>query len=189
MRSESCPVPTCHPRVEACSRKGVTAYLALGANIGDPIARFRWTRTRLAAEHGIVVSAWSPIYRTAPSGRLCQPWFYNACLAVVTTLDPYALLGFTRALEQQAGRRPDVPPDAPRTLDIDILLYDGVQMSDTRLTLPHPRLTRRPFVLVPLADIAPRLKLPPHDLPVKLQLLQLSYDRRDVVAVVPPTHW
>jgi 2-amino-4-hydroxy-6-hydroxymethyldihydropteridine diphosphokinase len=129
-----------------------TVYLALGANVGNREANLRMAVravTRLAR-----VTAASSLYETAPAGPP-QPSFYNAAVAIETGLEPVPLLRFLKGIEEEIGRRPGGEPQGPRPIDIDILLYAGVTLDDPALTIPHPRLAERPFVLVPLAEIAP----------------------------------
>jgi 2-amino-4-hydroxy-6-hydroxymethyldihydropteridine diphosphokinase len=131
------------------------ALLALGGNVGD----VRTTLDRAEAmlcEHGDVqIRARSSDYRTPPWGITDQPPFVNRCLAVETALAPLELLDRAQAVERALGRdRSREQRWGPRTADIDILAYDDIVFSDPRLTLPHPRLFERAFVLVPLAEIA-----------------------------------
>ncbi len=135
------------------------AYIALGANLGDPAATVKAAFNALAELPKTRLFATSALYRSAPVGITGQPEFVNAVASIETTLDPEALLDALLAIEQQFGRV-RAEKNGPRTLDLDILLY-GEQIIDTaRLTLPHPRLHLRAFVLYPLADLAPMLDLP-----------------------------
>lgn len=135
------------------------AYVALGANLGDPIATIRAALGALAnlPESRVVHS--SSLYRTAPVGELEQPEFINAVAALETTLAPEALLDALLDIETRFGRIRE-QKNGPRTLDLDLLLYANQQLDLPRLTLPHPRLHLRAFVLYPLAEIAPDLHLP-----------------------------
>lgn len=136
-----------------------TAYVALGANLGDPASTVRAALGALAnlPESRIVHS--SSLYRTAPVGLVDQPEFVNAVAALHTTLAPEALLDALLDLESRFGRIRG-EKNGPRTLDLDLLLYDDQLLELPRLTLPHPRLHLRAFVLYPLAEIAPQLALP-----------------------------
>lgn len=133
----------------------VTAYVALGANLGEAQATVRQALHDLAAlPHTQLVRA-SSLYRSAPVDAT-GPDFINAVAELRTALGPYELLAALQGLEQAAGReRPW--RNAPRTLDLDILLYDELRQDDPVLTLPHPRMLERAFVLLPLAQIAPTL--------------------------------
>jgi 2-amino-4-hydroxy-6-hydroxymethyldihydropteridine diphosphokinase len=104
------------------------------------------------------VTARSSVYETEPVGDLLeQPDFLNAAVRVVTDLEPHALLEVCKRVERELGRTPGEPRHGPRPADVDLLLLDGAAVSDTRLVLPHPELTKRRFVLAPLAELAPDL--------------------------------
>lgn len=134
------------------------AALGLGGNVGDVPASMASALKALDARPDLSVAKVSRLYRTPPWGKLDQPDFVNACALIETTLSPHALLDLClqteRAHLRERGER-----WGPRTLDIDLLDYDGEAISDERLTLPHPRAGERAFVLVPLAEIAPDLRL------------------------------
>lgn len=136
-----------------------TVYVALGANLGDPVATVHAAFAALAGLPHTRVAATSALYRTAPVGITEQPEFINAAAALETALEPEALLDALLAIEQQFGRI-RAERNGPRTLDLDILLYADRIIASPRLTLPHPRLHLRAFVLYPLADLAPDLVLP-----------------------------
>ena len=148
----------------------VTACIALGANLGDAQ---RTVETAINAIGGLPATqlvARSSLYRTAPVDS-SGPDYVNAVIAVQTQLRPQALLAALQALEAAAGReRPW--RNAPRTLDLDILLYGDERMATESLTVPHPRMLERAFVLVPLAEIAPRLVTPAQLRAVAGQALQ-----------------
>lgn len=131
------------------------AALGLGGNLGDPRTAIAEALSRLATR-GVRLLARSSDYRTPPWGKTDQPAFVNACALVETQLSPHALLDACLAVEAEFGRV-RLERWGPRTLDIDILTYDGLVLDDARLALPHPRLTERGFVLIPLAEIAPDL--------------------------------
>ena len=130
------------------------AFLALGGNLGDVRATFARAIAMLCSDTNVMLRARSSDYRTPPWGVIDQPAFLNAVIAITTTLSPHALL--TRALdcERTLGRdRAGERRWGPRPIDIDILAYDAVNMRDPDLTLPHPHLLERAFVLVPLASL------------------------------------
>lgn len=133
------------------------AYVALGSNLGDRLSFLREAVTRLG-ETG-TVKAVSRVYETNPVGVTDQPAFLNAVLCLRTALPPHDLLTAMLGIEAARGR---VRPyrHAPRTLDLDLLFYDDLVLKTPTLTLPHPRLHERAFVLVPLAEIAPELLHP-----------------------------
>jgi len=136
-----------------------TAYIALGANLEDPAAQVRAGFAALAALPQTRLIARSSLYRSAPVGYADQPDFVNAVAAVETALAPRALLDALLAIERAQGRVRSFA-NAPRKLDLDVLLYDDVQLHEPGLTVPHPRMHERAFVLVPLAEIAPRCVVP-----------------------------
>ena len=136
-----------------------TAYVALGANIGEPTATVLAAITALAGLPESRVLRSSSLYRTTPVGLRNQPDFINAAAALETALSAEALLDALLDLEVRFGRhRRD--RNGPRTLDLDLLLYNDSEIDPPRLTVPHPRLHLRAFVLCPLAEIAPDLTIP-----------------------------
>jgi 2-amino-4-hydroxy-6-hydroxymethyldihydropteridine diphosphokinase len=134
----------------------VTAYLALGSNLGDRAAHIRSGTAALAAHPAVELLAVSRLYETPPWGPVPQGPYLNACAAVATTLAPRALLDLCLAIERRAGRERTLRW-GPRTLDLDILLYGDAAVDEPDLRIPHPRMMERAFVLVPLADLAPDL--------------------------------
>jgi 2-amino-4-hydroxy-6-hydroxymethyldihydropteridine diphosphokinase len=136
-----------------------TAYIALGANLGDPVATVLAAFGALANLNESRVVHTSSLYRTAPVGNTEQPEFINAVAALETTLAPEALLDALLDVEQRFGRI-RAEKNGPRTLDLDLLLYNDLELELPRLTLPHPRLHLRAFVLLPLAEISPKMQLP-----------------------------
>ena len=136
-----------------------TAYIALGSNLGDKIAYLRSAIAGLG--HLGNVPAVSSIYETAPVGLVSQPDFLNAVVELQSRLEPAALLAALLRIEQQHGRdRSASPPKGPRTLDLDLLAYDNLVLETPALTLPHPSLAERRFVLAPLVEIAPGWRHP-----------------------------
>ena len=135
-------------------REPVTAYIGLGANLGDPGAALALAVQQLGSHPGISVTARSSYYRTAPIDST-GPDYTNAVVAVRTTLTAPALLACLQHIEAAAGRQRPYR-NAPRTLDLDILLYGDAQISSAALNIPHPRMWARAFVLLPLAEIAPQ---------------------------------
>lgn len=136
------------------SRAEVTAFVALGANLGDAEGALRTALTALNAATGVRVVRASSLYRTAPIDS-SGPDYLNAVAEVSTSLSAPALLDALQAIENEAGRERPYR-NAPRTLDLDLLLYGDARIDSARLTVPHPRMSERAFVLVPLAEIAPR---------------------------------
>ena len=131
------------------------AWLALGGNIGDSRAILDRAIKMLCDGTEVRLIARSSDYRTPPWGFKYQPPFVNLCIAVETTLPPRDLLGRAQDVERQLGRdRAHEKKNGPRTADIDIIAYNDLLLDEPNLTLPHPRLFERAFVLVPLAEIA-----------------------------------
>ena len=138
-----------------------TGYLGLGSNEGDRLANLRAARAALDAHERIAVVASSSAYETAPQGELLdQPDFLNACLRIETLLDPLRLLDACKEIERELGRRAGGPRHGPRPIDVDVLLLGDAQLHAERLTLPHPEVTSRRFVLEPLLELDPELALP-----------------------------
>ena len=134
-----------------------TVYIALGANLGNREANLRMAlraMTRMARVHAV-----SALYESDPEGGAGQPAYYNAVCCIETGLEPLPLLRFLRGLEHEIGRRPTSEPKGPRPIDLDILTFDDRVVESDDLLIPHPRLAGRPFVLSPLAEIAPDLNI------------------------------
>jgi 2-amino-4-hydroxy-6-hydroxymethyldihydropteridine diphosphokinase len=137
-----------------------TGYLGLGSNVGEREEHLR-AAVELLGERGVEVVAVSSTYETEPVGDvLDQPDFLNAAIRVRTDLEPEALLDACKAVEAERGRALDAPRHSPRPLDVDLLLLGDLELSTERLTLPHPEVTSRRFVLAPLLELDPDLALP-----------------------------
>lgn len=152
------------------ARTEVLAYLALGANLGDAQASLRGATLAIAGLPGTRLVATSSLYRTAPLDAT-GPDYLNAVIAVATRLNAPELLLRLQQIEGQAGRERSYR-NAPRTLDLDILLYGDASISSTGLQVPHPRMAQRAFVLVPLAEIAPARVSPAQLLEVAGQVIE-----------------
>ncbi len=155
------------------------AGIALGSNVGDRLALLRDARDRLRKLHHGEAESFlvSPIYETDPVG--CEPGtpaFLNAVIELETRLAPDDLLDATQAIEHDLGRPDRRPKNAPRTIDVDLLYIGAVEIATERLVLPHPRLADRRFVLAPLVDIVPGLRLPGRSVPVSALLETLVSD-------------
>ena len=135
------------------------AYIALGANLRDPEQQVMAGVEELAMLPESRLAAVSSLYRSAPVGYADQPEFVNAVAAIETALAPRALLDALLEIERRYGRVRDFP-NAPRTLDLDIVLYGRAEVDEPGLTIPHPRMHERAFVVVPLAEIAPDALVP-----------------------------
>ena len=136
-----------------------TAYIALGSNLGESEDTVRQAINALAGLPQTQLARASSLYRSAPVGHTDQPDFINAVAELSTALAPLDLLAALLALEQQFGRERAFR-NAPRTLDLDLLLYDAKIIAEPGLTVPHPRMHQRAFVLAPLVEIAPACVIP-----------------------------
>ncbi|MCH8062921.1 MAG: 2-amino-4-hydroxy-6-hydroxymethyldihydropteridine diphosphokinase [Chloroflexi bacterium] len=133
------------------------AYLGLGSNLGDAASNIR-SGLETIRRHAVDMKV-SSLYRTVPMGFGSQPHFLNVVCRIRTRLSPFELLHATKAIEAGLSRRRTFP-NAPRNLDIDVLLYGSRSIQTRILTLPHPEMRKRPFVMVPLAELAPFLRHP-----------------------------
>jgi 2-amino-4-hydroxy-6-hydroxymethyldihydropteridine diphosphokinase len=139
----------------------VRAYIGLGSNLGDREATLREALSRLGAADGIEVVAVSSFRESDPVGVIDQPRFLNAAASLETSLEPLELLGRLLEVERGLGRdRAEEERWGPRTLDLDVLLYGDEEIDVPGLTVPHPRLAERLFVLQPLLELDPGLRLP-----------------------------
>ena len=161
-----------------------TAYIGLGSNLDHP----DWQVKRALREIDDISEAAlvrvSSLYRTAPVGIVDQPHFVNAVAEVATVLSPHDLLAALREIEERHGRvrNPDAK-NGPRTLDLDMLMFNDWRIDDAQLTTPHPRMHARAFVMVPLAEIAPNLVVPGNG---KAHEILAALDRCDVFLLDPP---
>ena len=135
------------------------AFVGVGANLGDPAAQVRAAIAALAALPGTLLVTASSLYRTAPVGYADQPDFVNAAALLETALAPRALLEALQAIEARSGRARSFK-DAPRALDLDLLLYGGEVIDEPGLAVPHPRLHERAFALAPVVEIDPAAVIP-----------------------------
>ena len=135
------------------------AFIGLGANLGDPGEQLRGALAALDAIPGTRLTRASSLWRTAPVGHTAQPDFVNAVAEVETTRAPRALLDALLAIEERFGRERSFA-NAPRTLDLDLLLYGDRVLSEHGLEVPHPRMHERAFVLAPLVEVAPDVEIP-----------------------------
>ena len=157
---------------------GIEAGLSLGANLNDRLATLRAARAAIAAIPEVSVLASAPLYETDPVGvpeEFSNLPFYNTVLIVGTSLDAHRLFAELQKVELALGRKRSLRPNLPRTIDVDVIYYDGQTIRSGGLVVPHPRWTKRRFVLQPLADVRGYLVLPGHDRRV-----------RDILAALPP---
>ncbi len=134
------PVPAC-------------AFLGLGSNVGNRCRNLNKAMDLLSRR--VVIVKKSSVYETEPLDNIDQPRFLNMVCEVKTTLSPQGLLDFVKSIEKELGRLPGYTRNSPRTLDIDILFYEDMVVREPELSIPHPRLSSRAFVLVPMSEIAP----------------------------------
>lgn len=162
-----------------------TGYLGLGSNEGDRRAALQ-AAVRALPGQGVAVLASSSVYETEPVGEVLeQRDFYNACVRVETALAPFDLLDACKTVERALGRMPGGPRHGPRPIDVDVLLLDGIELSGARLTLPHPEVGVRRFVLVPLLELDPGLTVPGVG-PLAAALAALGGDGQGVRRAGPP---
>ena len=135
-----------------------TAYLCLGSNLGEREKNLTQALSLLSQE--INLEKVSPVYETEPVGYKEQPLFLNLVCQITTDLNPRELLRLAKTIERKMRRAPSRQINSPRLIDIDILFYDNRIIETQDLTIPHPRLPQRAFVLIPLSDIAPKLVHP-----------------------------
>lgn len=138
----------------------VPAYVALGSNLAQPLHQVERALEALDALPGTRLMLRSSAYRSRPMGPVEQPDFVNAAAALLTQLDPVTLLRELKALETRLGREIPVVRWGPRRIDLDLLVHGQTRCNDAELTLPHPGIAERDFVLVPLAEISPSLDVP-----------------------------
>jgi len=146
-------------------------YLSLGSNLGDRMKNLREALKFLSEEADIV--AISSVYETEPFGVVNQPAFLNLACQIKSSLSPEELLRLAQGIERKLGRTTN-SHNAPRTIDIDIIAYNEIMLNSPELTIPHPGLKERAFVLVPLVEIAPDLRVPPGDKTVARILEELG---------------
>jgi len=155
----------------------VEAYIALGSNLGDREANIKKAFDALKERIQIVKT--SSIYETKPMYVEDQGWFLNCAAKIETNLAPEELLKFLKSIEQKLGRK-TVKRNGPRTIDLDILFYGDQILKEDDLQVPHPKIGERPFVLVPLAEIAPNLIHPVNKKTIIAMLSELDYDKSEI---------
>jgi 2-amino-4-hydroxy-6-hydroxymethyldihydropteridine diphosphokinase len=135
-----------------------TVYIGLGSNLGDRVENLRTARARIETS-GVRIRRGSSLYETEPRGLIDQPWFLNQVIEAETTLFPRQLLARLLRIEREMGRV-RITPNGPRTIDLDILLFGNAVVHAAGLEIPHPRMGERRFVLEPLAELAPDVRVP-----------------------------
>jgi 2-amino-4-hydroxy-6-hydroxymethyldihydropteridine diphosphokinase len=141
------------------------AYLSIGSNVGNRLDFFERAIRLLNQDDNMYVEKWSSLYETEPVGYTNQATFLNAVIKIQTALTPEQLLVVCQNIEQQLGRKREIRW-GPRTLDLDILLYNHENIETETLLIPHPRMQERAFVLVPLLELEPAIMLPTKDIPL-----------------------
>ena len=136
------------------------AYISVGSNLGQKLDNCRKGIAALTRSTDIRLIDQSSIYRTEPVDYQDQDWFVNYVVKIETKLDPLSLLEFIKSIEYAAGRVRDTIRFGPRVLDLDIILFDDLVVDDSKLTIPHPRMHKRRFVLKPICDIDPDITHP-----------------------------
>jgi len=158
-----------------------TAYISAGSNIGDKLLNCTSGITALTESGATVIKAWSRFYKTSPVDFSEQDWFVNAVVKIETSLDPFELLKDINSIQIRAGRKSDAVRFGPRILDLDIILYGDVVMDLPGLTIPHPRMHNRRFVLKPLCDIDPDVIHPVFKKAIKNLLDSLNDDEQNII--------
>jgi 2-amino-4-hydroxy-6-hydroxymethyldihydropteridine diphosphokinase len=148
-----------------------TIFLGLGTNVGDRYANLQAALDALAPK--VRITARSPVYQTPPWGYTEQADFLNMVVSAETELKPRGLLKFIKKIEKQVGRTATFRW-GPREIDIDILFYDHLSLNTSKLTIPHPRVHQRAFMLVPLADLAPDLRHPVTEKTIREHLAEVE---------------
>lgn len=160
------------------------AYIGVGSNLNHPVTQITHAIQMLHHLQGIKLQAASSLYKTKPIGCPPQPDFVNAVVSLNTTLSAHDLLIALQGLEKQQGRVHSGVKNQPRSLDLDLLLYDEVILNTPELTLPHPRLYERNFVLIPLLEIAPDLPPPAGERSLAEIVARLSQNPAQVVELL-----
>ena len=159
------------------------AYISVGSNLGDKLENCRCGIAALGAAAEVRITGRSRFYKTEPVDVTAQDWFINGAVRIETALGPFELLDRLEAAQRAAGRPADGLRFGPRVLDLDLLMYDQLVLEDPRLSLPHPRMHRRRFVLQPLCDIDPLLVHPILGKDIQRLLSELDEHGQQVVAV------
>jgi 2-amino-4-hydroxy-6-hydroxymethyldihydropteridine diphosphokinase len=166
--------------VQVEERRWIPAYVALGSNLDDPEAQLTRAFDALAGMRDSRLVVRSSLYRSPPHGPVVQPDFVNAVAGMLTMLGPGVFLGELKSLEERLGRARPIERWGPRRIDLDLLVHGATRVDEPGLTVPHPRIAERAFVLVPLAEIAPQLMVPGGG---RVQALAARVDEAGVVRI------
>ena len=158
--------------------RATTAYLGLGSNLGD--RRQNLIHSLKIMEQQLRLVRYSSVYDTAPQDNQNQPRFLNIVAQIITTLSPEHLLKLAKEIEAGLGRK-SAPPNSPRPIDIDILFYDNIVRESQDPIIPHPRIAKRSFVLIPLAEIAPHFKHPITNKTAAEMLEELRLEEQEII--------
>jgi 2-amino-4-hydroxy-6-hydroxymethyldihydropteridine diphosphokinase len=164
-----------------CSADNHVAFISVGSNLGDKLGNCRRGVEALASDGRVRILAQSRVYRTEPVDYTDQGWFINRVVKIGTDLGPLPLLERLQGVQQALGRTAPAVRFGPRVLDLDILLYDRLVFDDPRLSIPHPRMHARRFVLRPLCDIDPDVVHPVLGKSARALLLELGGEGQEVV--------
>lgn len=164
--------------------RSVISFLGIGSNLSTPVNNCLRAIESISSIKGINVIQWSSLYRTEPVGFSKQEWFVNGVVKVSTILSPHSLLRALQEIEYSMGRR-RTAKWGPRTIDIDILFYGNDIVKDDKLTIPHPEVDKRRFVITPLCEIAPYFIHPVLGASVR-ELLNRLMDKSEVVMIKKP---
>ncbi|MDW7738584.1 MAG: 2-amino-4-hydroxy-6-hydroxymethyldihydropteridine diphosphokinase [Bacillota bacterium] len=162
------------------------AYIGLGSNLGDRLNNIRGALDKISKRSDVYISSVSSIYETIPVGGPKQGLFLNGCAMLITTLSPTILLKVLLQIEDKMGR---VRKErwGPRIIDIDLLVYEGIEMNTPLVSLPHPRIAERAFVVIPLNDIAPELKIP--GLEKSVSSIAKGFNQEKGIKLLIPKGW
>jgi len=158
-----------------------TAFISAGSNIGDKFLNCKNGLSAIEVSGVAVIKAWSHFYKTSPVDFKDQDWFVNAAVKIETALDPSELLKELVSIQAKAGRNFEIVRFGPRIIDLDIILYDSAVVNSPGLTIPHPRMHNRRFVLKPLCDIDPLVVHPVLKKNLKILLDSLNDDEQTII--------
>lgn len=160
--------------------KGHVAYISVGSNIGNKLENCKKGVNLLLRSDSVTLKTQSPFYKTDPVDYLDQDWFINYVIKIETSLNPFELLNRLKSLQKDAGRPNDAIRFGPRILDLDIILFDDAVINSENLTIPHPRMHKRRFVLKPICDIDPEIIHPVFKKNMKYLLYNMNDEEQEI---------